>query len=188
MSRRRRVAAAVAALLLAGTACGSREVALTAEQAAAQGLALGSVPGDAAGPVRASTAQRGVYQAAAPRKTGQPKRVGGYDPVPEKRILPLKVTILPECASPGMSMTATTKTAPGAAITFAVAFPDGQTYGNWGTARADPATGTFVYAWAIPPTAALGEGHYLVGVTEETIRKSNAGSWPFRVAPRGGCP
>lgn len=100
--------------------------------------------------------------------------------------LKFEVKLIPECVLQGAPMRAEISTTPGAAITLAVVYKDGQTYGQWGTFRADP-DGRFIYPWTVPAVAPKGLARFLAGGDDQTLQESAAGYWNFTVAGVGEC-
>ena len=115
-------------------------------------------------------------------------RAGSPDPDANKAHgdLRFEVKLIPDCSSRGMPMRAEISTTPGAAITLAVVYKDGQTYGQFGTFRAN-ADGLLVYPWTVPPTVPNGLGRFLAGADDQSLGTSAAGYWNFDIESPGQC-
>lgn len=117
-----------------------------------------------------------------------PRADGSPDPDANKPHGDLKfeVKLVPDCSSQGLPMRAEISTTPGAAITLAVVYKDGQTYGQFGTFRAN-ADGLLVYPWTVPASVPNGLGRFLAGADDQSLGTSSAGYWNFRIESPGRC-
>lgn len=123
-----------------------------------------------------------------PRNVPSPRPDGSPDPDANKAHGELKfeVKLIPECASQGLPMRAEISTTPGAAITLAVVYKDGQTYGQFGTFRAND-NGQLIYPWTVPSSVPNGLGRFLAGADDQSLGTSSAGYWNFRIERPGRC-
>lgn len=150
-----------------------------------------SPPASDAGPsVGPGSAAEAVSAAPPPHRPGAPTPEAAAPAPPAARAsgLPLAVTVVPSCVSPGELVEVHVTSGPRAGFVFAIAFADDQTHGAMGVGDADDA-GAFIWRVVVAPGAPSGEARVLVAAKDGAGSAEQAhGRAPFDVAPHGGCP
>ena len=184
---RRFPAAAIALLSMALSACGAREVALSAYGQGAATPQISGVPVPVATQADEADVARAIDQVRGAARP-DPKDAAEDDAVDYGKMgpadfntMPLKVTLSADCATTGQAMQATAVTLAGSKLAFVAAYSDNDFVPNFTyvPGEGNP-TGTFTWTWEITPTTPRGDA--MVNVVSSKGKKGASFKAPFRVA------